>query len=139
MKFSIETLEDLPAFARAFKRSFSSPAIFLVHGEMGAGKTTSVGAILQEFGLSFMGSPTFSLVNEYETKEKVKVYHFDLYRLKNIEEAYDIGIEEYLDAEAYLFIEWPEKIVPLLRGNFYEMRIRLEGKSRIIDIQRSDQ
>lgn len=134
MEFRIETLEDLPEFARAFKRAFPSPAIFLVHGEMGAGKTTSIGAILEEFGLSFAGSPTFSLVNTYETIEKVKVYHFDLYRLKNIYEAYDIGIEEYLDAEAYIFVEWPEKIIPLLRGNYYEMRIQSEGAGRMIAI-----
>ena len=138
MLFRVDSLNALEQFAQRFSESFTEPSIFLVYGEMGAGKTTTISAILQHWGLSFVGSPTFSLVNEYDKNEKVKVYHFDLYRLKNIHEALDIGIEEYLDADAYVFIEWPEAILPLISGKHYIVRITREGDQRIISIEKAN-
>ena len=78
---------------------------WLFYGDMGAGKTTLIKAIVKELGGNDTGSsPTFSIVNEYEL-ENDKIYHFDLYRIKNLEEAYNFGIEDYLDSGHYIFIE----------------------------------
>jgi tRNA threonylcarbamoyladenosine biosynthesis protein TsaE len=82
---------------------------------MGAGKTTLVKAMAEQLGVSTgMSSPTFSIVNEYETAHGKTIYNFDFYLLKNEGEAYDIGVDEYFDSENYCFIEWPEKIPSLL-------------------------
>ncbi len=87
---------------------------WLFYGGMGAGKTTLIKAIVKELGGQDKGSsPTFSIVNEYELKDD-KMYHFDLYRIKNLEEAYNFGIEDYLDSKHYVFIEWPEQIESIL-------------------------
>lgn len=86
------------------------PKIWLFRGEMGAGKTTLVKEIGQQIKIkSIVQSPTFSLVNPYETESGEIIYHFDLYRLENVHEAVDIGIEEYLDSGHLCFIEWPER------------------------------
>src|SRR5690606_9131875 len=88
--------------------------IILFEGEMGAGKTTLTKALAKCLGVQDMtSSPTFSLVNEYESADGL-LYHFDLFRLKDLSEAYDIGIDEYLDSGNYCFIEWPEEIMPIL-------------------------
>lgn len=91
--------------------------IILLHGEMGAGKTTFIKALAKQLGVTDMtGSPTFSLVNEYATTDGRTVYHFDLYRLNSEEEAYDMGIDEYFYSGNLCLIEWPEKtpnLIPL--------------------------
>ncbi|MFM6949376.1 MAG: tRNA (adenosine(37)-N6)-threonylcarbamoyltransferase complex ATPase subunit type 1 TsaE [Aquirufa sp.] len=84
--------------------------IWLFRGQMGAGKTTLIKEICQQLGVNHhVQSPTFSLVNEYLTKHGETIYHFDLYRLKNVQEALEIGIEEYLDSGNICLIEWPEQ------------------------------
>ena len=91
--------------------------IILFHGSMGAGKTTFIKALARQLGVTDMtSSPTFSLVNEYETQDSKTLYHFDLYRLNSEEEAYDMGIDEYFYSGNLCFIEWPEKtpnLIPL--------------------------
>lgn len=91
--------------------------IILFHGQMGAGKTTFIKALAKQLGVTDMtGSPTFSLVNEYGTEDGKTLYHFDLYRLNNEEEAYDMGIDEYFYSGNLCLIEWPEKtpnLIPL--------------------------
>ncbi len=86
------------------------------YGEMGAGKTTLIKALLKQLGAVDTGnSPTFGLVNEYhDIKGALLAYHFDFYRIEDEEEVFDMGIEEYLDADAYIFIEWPERIPNLI-------------------------
>ena len=85
--------------------------VWLFFGEMGSGKTTLIKAVGKALGVTEgMSSPTFSIVNEYEAGDGRKIYHFDLYRLKDEKEVFDIGAEEYFYSDAYCFIEWPEKI-----------------------------
>lgn len=94
--------------------TLSKHKIFLLEGEMGVGKTTLTKAIAKQLGVKEVtSSPTFSLVNEYQSDDSL-LYHFDLFRLEDLSEAYDIGIEEYLDSDNFCFIEWPEKIMSIL-------------------------
>ena len=117
------TLDSIDEIAQKILDT-TSRKTFVLQGEMGAGKTTFIKAIARELGVSQMThSPTFSIVNEYETPTGQKIYHFDLYRLRSLEEAYDIGIEDYLYAYAYCFIEWPEKITSLLPDDFVTISI----------------
>ncbi|MGG7550515.1 tRNA (adenosine(37)-N6)-threonylcarbamoyltransferase complex ATPase subunit type 1 TsaE [Chryseobacterium arthrosphaerae] len=105
--------------------------ILLLKGNLGAGKTTFTQFLLKNLGSEDeVNSPTYSIVNEYNTP-KGKVYHFDLYRLKNIEEVYDIGIEEYLDNSFLCIIEWPEVYEDELYGlNYHTMSIVNTGENR---------
>ncbi len=102
--------------------------IFLLQGELGAGKTTFVKSICTYLGVEDMvDSPTFSIVNQYDytlAGKKKHVYHLDLYRIKSIEEALDLGIYEILDSKNWVFIEWPAIIEPLLDGD--ECQIKIE-------------
>ena len=86
------------------------------HGEMGAGKTTLIKAIVKHLGaVDEANSPTFGIVNEYhKADETLLAYHFDFYRLNDENEAYDLGIEDYFNTDAWLFMEWPEKIEAIL-------------------------
>ena len=113
--FDRVSLDELGQVASAIIKDSGSIKIIVLHGEMGAGKTTLVKAMAEHLGVvSGMSSPTFSIVNEYETADGRKIFHFDFYRLKNETEAYDIGVDEYFDSENYCFIEWSEKIPSLL-------------------------
>lgn len=114
--------------------------IWLFEGGMGAGKTTLIKAICRELGvLNTVQSPTFSIVNEYLTDTGETIYHFDCYRLKNVAEAYDIGIEEYLDSGDLCFIEWPDKIAELLPEKFIKISItQLSNDKRSIAISTNE-
>jgi tRNA threonylcarbamoyladenosine biosynthesis protein TsaE len=110
----VRELAELTAAAKRIIAAYPQPTIFALHGKMGAGKTTLVNALCRELGAQKTASPTFSLVNEYEGNNGVRIFHFDLYRLNRSEEAMDIGFEDYLDRNAYVFIEWPELVLDLL-------------------------
>jgi tRNA threonylcarbamoyladenosine biosynthesis protein TsaE len=93
--------------------------VVLVFGQMGAGKTTLIKAICRALGVTDeVSSPTFALVNEYQSDAGEPVYHFDLYRLAAEEEALDFGVDEYLDSNCLCLVEWPEKILNFLPPNF---------------------
>lgn len=93
---------------------------------MGAGKTTLVSALCRELGsTSVVNSPTFAIINQYDTPSGNPVYHIDLYRLRSIGEALDIGLPEYLDGSAYCFVEWPETAAPLLPDDTCHITIRV--------------
>lgn len=107
------TLEELSEVARKIINA-ARYKIFLFDAEMGVGKTTLIKQICKQLGVEdTISSPTYSIVNEYHGAETL-IYHFDFYRIKSQEEAYDIGFEEYVDSGAWLFIEWPDKIKDLL-------------------------
>ena len=103
-----------------------------LYGQMGAGKTTFVRAICQVLGaVGNVSSPTFAIVNEYSLAETGDaVYHLDLYRLKTLQEALDIGMENYLEDACYCFIEWPELIEPLLPPDAVRIKLELVNDSQ---------
>ena len=108
-KIVIKDIEDIERSAKVFLNQFSEPSVVAFVGEMGAGKTTFIKAICKELEvLDTVNSPTFAIVNEYETQNSKSIYHFDLYRIKKSEEVLDIGFEDYLYSGNWCFIEWPE-------------------------------
>jgi tRNA threonylcarbamoyladenosine biosynthesis protein TsaE len=118
------TVDDLEKVVRDLIKTAEDRKVWLFYGDMGAGKTTLIKAICKELGVhSVMTSPTFSIVNEYEGNEVI--YHFDCYRLKNEEEAYDIGLEEYLDSGRLCLIEWPGRIASLLPEARFEINLEI--------------
>jgi tRNA threonylcarbamoyladenosine biosynthesis protein TsaE len=109
------TLHDLDKAAKDIIAAAKQHKIWTFYGEMGAGKTTLIKAICKQLGVTEdISSPTFSLVNEYHTQQNEIIYHFDFYRIKNIEEVYDIGYEDYFFSNSICLIEWPEKIEEFL-------------------------
>lgn len=122
--FENVALEDLENLAHKLIREAGSNRVIIFNGEMGSGKTTFIKVVGHLLGVEEgMSSPTFSIVNEYETASGNKVYHFDFYRLKNESEAYDIGTEEYFDSGNYCFVEWPDKVPGLLPEKYMEVSI----------------
>jgi len=114
METQVNHVNQLGRVAREILQSFPTSRVFLLYGDMGAGKTTFIKAICQELGVvESTSSPTFSIVNQYQSPEG-SVYHFDFYRIKDEQEAFDMGYEEYFYSGDYCFIEWPEKIANLL-------------------------
>lgn len=106
--------------------------VFLFDAPMGAGKTTFIKAICNYLGVSdTMSSPTYSIVNEYNTTTNEKVYHFDLYRLKSSNELLDLGFEEYISSGKYLFIEWPEMALPFL-DSYVRIIIKTDSNNRYL-------
>ena len=109
--------------------------VILFHGEIGVGKTTLIKALAKTLGVKdATSSPTFSLVNEYQTSENRLLYHFDVYRLKNESEAYDMGIEDYLYSGNWCFIEWAEKIPNLIpeQHSVIELKLTADGKREVL-------
>lgn len=137
MEYIALTVDDLPKIASQFLDTFKNKKTVAFEAEMGAGKTTFILEILKKMGIeSPNGSPTYSIVNSYESPLYGKIYHFDLYRIKNIEEVYDIGIEEMLYNDAYCFIEWPDTIEDILPEDTLRVKIRLGDKQeRIIEVR----
>jgi tRNA threonylcarbamoyladenosine biosynthesis protein TsaE len=135
--YSVQDLDGLRPIALELLEQLKSASIVVLVGEMGAGKTTFTQSVLRAMGIEDLeGSPTYSLINEYESPYFGKVYHMDLYRLNSLEEALDIGIEELLYQNVICFIEWPEKISELLPDNTIWVYLRAnEDLSRIITIK----
>lgn len=120
--FIAENLTDLIAIAEKIIPDIKASKTILLYGEMGAGKTTFIKTLCKALGTTDeINSPTYALVNEYQTPEN-KIYHFDLYRLNSVEELLDIGFEEYLEQEEISFIEWPQ-IAEFLIDNALKIEI----------------
>lgn len=131
MNFTAKSQKELAAISLQIVQNLQHK-IILFEGELGAGKTTLIKEIIHQMGsIDEVSSPTFSIVNEYDLLEG-KVYHFDFYRIKSEEEAFDFGVEEYLDSGNYCFIEWPEKIEGLIQQPHHIIRILLQNTERII-------
>ncbi len=128
-------LQELPEIAKNILKTINGRVV-LFNGEMGAGKTTLIKELVKQLGADDVASsPTFSLVNEYQTKSGQTIYHFDFYRINSEEEAYDIGIEDYFNSNAWCFIEWGEKVENLLPLNIINVNINiLSEHQRTIEI-----
>ena len=110
MEIRIENIEKIREAAREFVANIGDSTVFAFYGKMGAGKTTFIKAVCEELGVEdVITSPTFAIVNEYRSDASGElIYHFDFYRVKKIEEVYDMGFEDYFYSGALCFIEWPE-------------------------------
>ncbi len=129
----INSLSELPAVANQVIQAFGERNVIAFQGQMGAGKTTFIKAVCISLGVKeTISSPTFSIVNEYLSASGRKIYHFDFYRIKDINEAYDMGYEEYLYSDALCLIEWPEKIESILPLNVFYVSINSKVNTRII-------
>ncbi|MBO4985325.1 MAG: tRNA (adenosine(37)-N6)-threonylcarbamoyltransferase complex ATPase subunit type 1 TsaE [Bacteroides sp.] len=125
MNIKIQSLEQIQDAARQFVEAMGDNTVFAFYGKMGAGKTTFIKAICEILGVDdVITSPTFAIVNEYRSDLAGElVYHFDFYRIKKLEEVYDMGYEDYFYSGALCFIEWPELIEELLPGNTVKVSI----------------
>lgn len=138
MVIEIESLETTKEAAKKFIDQIGNNTVFAFNGKMGAGKTTFIKAICEEMGVTeTVNSPTFSIVNEYEAADGSLLYHFDCYRINKIQEALDLGAEEYLYSGNLCFIEWSENIAPLLPESFINVDIEeVENGKRKINIHK---
>lgn len=128
MNIKIESLDQIHDAARAFLQAVGTATVFAFDGKMGAGKTTFIKAVCEELGVEdVITSPTFALVNEYTDGQGAPIYHFDFYRIKRIEEAYDMGCEDYFESGCPCFIEWPEIVESLLPDGALHIAIREEA------------
>lgn len=137
MTINVNNLGELRSAAKLLLQEFGNDRIFLFYGHMGAGKTTFINALCEELGVKdHTSSPTFSIVNEYDSDQGT-LYHFDFYRLKNENEALDMGYEEYFYSGNYCFVEWPEKIANLIPENAIPIEIKsTDNQSRIIKAEK---
>lgn len=134
MEIKIQSLEEIHEAARTFIREMGDNTVFAFYGKMGAGKTTFIKAVCECLGVEdVINSPTFAIVNEYRSETGELIYHFDFYRIKKLEEVYDMGYEDYFYSGALCFIEWPELIEEVLPGNAVKVEIKeAEDGSRVI-------
>ena len=133
MEIKIQDLEHISEAAKQFVNQIGSHKVFAFYGSMGAGKTTFIKAVCEELGVEdVITSPTFAIVNGYTGKEGT-IYHFDFYRIKKLEEVYDMGYEDYFYSGALCFIEWPELIEEVLPDDAVKVSItEKEDGSRAI-------
>ena len=133
MEIKIQDLAHINEAAKAFIGQIGDHTVFAFYGKMGAGKTTFIKAVCEELGVDdVITSPTFAIVNEY-TAPSGPVYHFDFYRIKKLEEVYDMGFEDYFYSGALCLIEWPELIEEVLPEDAVKVTIQeKEDGSRAI-------
>jgi tRNA threonylcarbamoyladenosine biosynthesis protein TsaE len=134
MEIRIDNLENIHEAAKKFIEAMGDGSVFAFYGKMGAGKTTFIKAVCECLGVEdVITSPTFAIVNEYRSDTSELIYHFDFYRIKKLDEVYDMGYEDYFYSGALCFIEWPELIEELLPGDATKVTIsEQEDGSRLI-------
>ncbi|MBY0245866.1 MAG: tRNA (adenosine(37)-N6)-threonylcarbamoyltransferase complex ATPase subunit type 1 TsaE [Sphingobacteriaceae bacterium] len=126
MILTANTLNDLESIAQSLLNFMGNQKIIVFNGEMGAGKTTFIKTLCKALGVEdVISSPTYSIINEYALA-KGCVYHFDFYRIKNIEEAFDMGYEEYFYSDDICLIEWPERVAELLPEEYIQVNVTVK-------------
>ncbi|MFD2285160.1 tRNA (adenosine(37)-N6)-threonylcarbamoyltransferase complex ATPase subunit type 1 TsaE [Pedobacter petrophilus] len=130
MEIAVNDLSNLPDAAAALLAFAGEQKIFIFDGDMGAGKTTFIKTFCRVLGVrDVVSSPTYSIVNEYDSANG-PVYHFDFYRIKDIQEAYDLGYEEYFYGGGICLIEWPERVAELLPEHLIKVEISIVDENR---------
>ena len=135
MEIKINTLAEIGDAAKQFIAAMGNSRVFAFYGKMGAGKTTFVKAVCEALGVDdVITSPTFAIVNEYESRTTGEsIYHFDFYRIKKLEEVYDMGYEDYFYSGNLCFLEWPELIEELLPEDACKVTIEeTENGTRVV-------
>ena len=133
MKRTFDSIAELPQVAQELLATFTNERFFAFFGKMGVGKTTLIKEICHQLGVEDnVCSPTFAIINSYSTATGEPVYHFDFYRLKNLDEAYDIGYEEYFYSGNWVFTEWTEKVEELLPNHYVRVEIEENNTIRIL-------
>jgi len=132
----IKNKKQLPSAARKILEYISGNKLLAFYGSLGAGKTTIIKAVCSILGAEdSVSSPTFTLVNEYKTKNNEFLYHIDFYRIRKKEEVFDFGLEEYFSSGSYCFMEWPELIGDILPPETVKIKITVDSKEqRILEI-----
>ena len=136
MKISIKSLDSIHETAREFIKNMGTGHVFAFYGKMGAGKTTFIKAVCEELVVDdVITSPTFAIVNDYtSSKDDSHIFHFDFYRVKKLEEVYDMGYEDYFYSGSLCFIEWPELIEDILPGDAVKVTItQNEDGGRVVE------
>lgn len=134
MDIQIKSLDNIQEAAKTFLQNMGKARVFAFYGKMGVGKTTFIKALCEQLGVEdVITSPTFALVNEYTSGKGEPIYHFDFYRIKKIEEVYDMGYEDYFYSGNLCLLEWPELIEDLLPEDAVKVTItEKEDGSRIL-------
>ena len=134
MEINIKNIDEIGEAAKTFVDAMGDRTIFAFYGKMGAGKTTFIKAVCEALGVrDVINSPTFAIVNEYLDGNGYPIYHFDFYRIKNIQEVLDIGYEDYIDSGCVCFMEWPELIEDILPLDAVKVTIKeMEDGSRTL-------
>lgn len=138
MEINIQSLDHIHEAARRFVEAMGDNTVFAFYGKMGAGKTTFIKAVCEDLGVSdVVTSPTFAIVNEYRSDLAGElIYHFDFYRIKKLEEVYDMGYEDYFYSGAVCLVEWPELIEELLPDNTVKVTIEeVENGARRLTLE----
>jgi tRNA threonylcarbamoyladenosine biosynthesis protein TsaE len=135
MNIKIQDIDHIREAAREFIKHIGQRRVFAFYGKMGAGKTTFVKAICEELGVEdVITSPTFAIINEYGLPNGDSLYHFDFYRIKKLEEVYDMGYEDYFYSGSLCFIEWPELIEDVLPDDAVRVSIeeQADGSRQVV-------
>ena len=140
LTLTFSNIEQLSDVARRLLDEFPDERFFAFFGPMGVGKTTLIKELCAQLGVTQnVCSPTFAIVNEYSDAQGEPIYHFDFYRIKKLEEAYDIGYEEYFYSGCYCFTEWTEKIEPLLPDHYLHIDIAEQQGTRTLTAEVREQ
>ncbi len=138
MKIYCQTIQELPEVTKKIISYGKEYYVWVLKGDLGAGKTTFIKEVAQQMNVSDnISSPSYALINEYLSQTRDKIYHFDLFRVKTISEVLDLGFDEYLDSGSLCFIEWPEIAEPLLPDKYLEVAIQNpEEELRVFNINK---
>ncbi len=137
---NIPSIESLPQAAKEFAGLMGDETVYAFRGEMGAGKTTFIRELCRALGVEddLANSPSFSIINEYRSDKTAElIYHFDLYRLESVDDALEIGVEDYFDSGALCLLEWPERIEPLLPDDTVTVNVNVNpdmSRTMTVDI-----